>query len=367
MDDRERLAVLSLWAVPGIGPKALGLIRDSLAGEWSIALDHPPGEWMSGVRLSAPVRQRLGQVRRLADLGDRLLERANRAKIGVAFPGDLAYPENLAAIEDRPPVLFFRGSVGVPRRRVALVGSRHPDPGFLRVARRFAARLAELGLGVVSGAAEGVDRACHFGAMDMGGETWAFLGSALDQLDPALAKFVPHVLDRGGVAFSELPCGVRASPATFPRRNRLIAGASDTVCVLRAGQRSGALYTAVAALKQRRPLWAVPADLGNEAGSGCNALIRAGYARLCAGPEDLAASAGAGKGVLLRSEGRARGKPDLSVEAGGVLRATRKVPQSFEELLAATSLEPGKLLSALCELELMGLVVQLPGKCYEKV
>ena len=113
-------------------------------------------------------------------------------------------------MRDAPPLLFMRGPCPVLGGGSALVGTRHPEQGFLRNARAFAAAVAGGGAGVVSGAAAGVDRACHLGALDVGGETWAFLGSALDVVDAAQARLIPAILDAGGVVFSELPPGIRA-------------------------------------------------------------------------------------------------------------------------------------------------------------
>ena len=140
-----------------------------------------------------------------------------------------------------------------------MVGSRHPDQGFLPFARTFARQVAEGGVGVVSGAAMGVDRACHWGALDAGGETWAFLGSALDELDPPQARLLPDFLERGGVFFSELPPGVRASthdvsPAKPTHLRRIGCGAGAP------GRRRspGRCYTAAAGRAQGRPVLALP-------------------------------------------------------------------------------------------------------------
>jgi DNA processing protein len=289
--------------------------------------------------------------------------------MGIAFPGDAAFPERLTGVDDAPPLLFHLGTPGVPRRRLAMVGSRHPDTGFLPFARRFAREAAELGLGIVSGAAEGVDRACHWGALDAGAETWAFLGSALDELDPAQARLLPYFLEKGGVFYSELPPGVRASTRTFPRRNRLISGASDAVLILRAGERSGSLHTALAALAQGRPLLALPGEVGNEAAAGCNALIRSGRASLCLAAEDACRAVGMSPRLLMKPgpAGRAEGMNGLSAEARAAYEALSRQPKGFDEVLAACRLPSGALTSALCELELSGLVIQYPGKLYEKV
>lgn len=362
----EQRAALALWAVPGLGPKTLEAVRAFAGDSLARLLGSPVSEWLADVPVTSQVRRRLGQVEALGPVADRVLERCAAVGMELAFAGERAFPELLAAAPDAPPVLFYKGHIGPPRRRVAMVGSRHPDQGFLPFARKFARAVADGGVGVVSGAAMGVDRACHYGALDAGGETWAFLGSALDELDEPQARMLPEFLDRGGVYFSELPPGVRASRQTFPRRNRLIAGASDAVLVLRAGKDSGALYTAEDGLALGRPVLALPGDVRNEAVLGCNQLIRDGKAHACLDVEDVWNWVGA-RPVLAVPPGSGGGWEALSEEARGAYRLLERVPRTFDEVLAGCQLSPAALTGALVELELSGLVIQYPGKLYEKV
>lgn len=361
----EQRATLALWAVPGLGPKTLSALRAFAGGRLEPLLS-PVSEWLSQAPLSAQVRRRLGTVEQLSQVAERVLERCEASGMEVAFAGERAFPELLATVEDAPPLLFYKGHVGPPRRRVAMVGSRHPEQGFLPFARHFARQVAEGGVGVVSGAAMGVDRACHWGAMDAGGETWAFVGSALDELDEPQARLLPHVLERGGVFFTELPPGVRASRSTFPRRNRLIAGASDVVLVLRAGRGSGALYTAEAGRAVGRPVLALPGDVRNEAAAGCNEWIRDGQARACLSVEEIWNHVGA-RPVLAVPPGAGEPWEALSVEAKGTYQVLDRVPRTFDEVLAGSQLSPAALTGALVELELSGLVIQHPGKLYERI
>ncbi|MDY7224792.1 DNA-processing protein DprA [Hyalangium rubrum] len=362
----EQRATLALWAVPGLGPKTLEALRAFAGGHLESLAARPVREWLAQAPMSPQVRKRLAMVTELGLVADRVLERCEASGMELAFAGGQAFPERLAGVPDAPPLLFYKGHVGPPRRRVAMVGSRHPDQGFLPFARTFARQVAEGGVGVVSGAAMGVDRACHWGAMDAGGETWAFLGSALDELDEPQARMLPSFLERGGVYFSELPPGVRASRSTFPRRNRLIAGASDAVLVLRAGVKSGALYTAEAGQAMGRPVLALPGDVRNEAAAGCNAWIRSGLARACLSVDEVWENVGA-RPVLAVPPGAGEPWRALSTEARGTYRVLDRVPRTFEEVLAGSQLSPATLTGALVELELSGLVIQHPGKLYERI
>lgn len=365
----ERDALLGLWAVPGVGPKGLQSLRARLAQGFGNLLEVPTGDWVPDSGLPRNVRERLLGVPTLQRVATRVQERAKSGQMSILFPGDAGFPEGLQTIPSAPPLLFMRGHTGPPHRRLAMVGSRKPEQGFLRLARQLAFEVAREGVLVVSGAAEGVDRACHDGATQAGRPTWAFLGSALDTLDPAQAALEPSVLGSGGAYYSELPPGVRASTTTFPRRNRLIAGASDAVLILRAGEASGSLHTALAALEQDRPLLALPGDIDNATALGCNSLIWTGKARLCRGPADIFATLQMQPGaqVVLDTRAAADWAAALSAEARQAYEALTRAPRSFDEVRGACQLDSAALTSALCELELTGLAVQHPGRRYERI
>jgi DNA processing protein len=363
----ERDALLALWAVPGIGSIGLGGMREWAAGRWADLLETPARDWVDGFPANEEVRARLRAAGSLRAVADEVRERAARGRMEVVHPGDPGYPERLTEIRDAPAVLFMRGSVNRPRRRLAMVGTRHPEQGFLRHARAFAAAVAGGGAGVVSGAAAGVDRACHLGALDMGGETWAFLGSALDEVDPAQARLVPLILDGGGAVYSELPPGIRASKQTFPRRNRLISGASDAVLVLRAGEGSGTKYTVAAARAQGRPILACPGETWAETARLCNTVVAQGVGTLCRGPADALRAVGLGQATVLPGDVEPGAMPGLSDAAARIYRVLGREARAIEELEERTGLDPGESVSALCELELLGLATQTLGRRYQRV
>jgi DNA processing protein len=363
----ERQALLSLWAIPGIGPRAMECLERYEGGMESL-LDMPPRLWMAAFPLSPQVRERLERVERLREIGERVRERTESAGIKISFAGEPSYPRNLVGIEDAPPLLFHRGVPGRAQPCAALVGSRHPEQGFIPTARTFAREVAEAGVCIVSGAAEGVDAACHEGALAGGAQTWAFVGCGLDQLDPAQAELLPRVLRGGGVFYSELPPGVRARKERFPRRNRLISGASEVVVILRAALNSGSRHTVLAALKQGRRLMALPGDPEAPASKLCRSLIDAGRASMCLRTDEVLEALGLPRrGVARRRAPTAEEIAALSADARRVYGAVSSPGLEFEEVLAATELPPATLTSALCELELRGLVVQQPGKRYERL
>ena len=68
--------------------------------------------------------------------------------------------------------------------RVTVVGSRAASDEGLRRAHELGAALAAAGAIVLSGGALGIDGAAHQGALSAAGQSWAILGSGLDNLYP---------------------------------------------------------------------------------------------------------------------------------------------------------------------------------------
>lgn len=228
--------------------------------------------------------------------------------------------------------------------------------------------LATRGVGVVSGLAQGVDTAAHMGAVDGAGETWAFLGSSIDQADSWPRDHFEPILDAGGVIWSELPPTVRADSTSFVRRNRLISGAADVVVVGRAGLKSGTAHTVEYAKRQERPLMAVPGDPGNTAAAGCLKLLQEGEAKMCRGVDDVLAALGLADVRGPRVVRRVMGAPPKDETSARVLAALSTASTGFDELVARLQpMSSGAVAAALMGLQLEGWVLEKSGRRYERV
>lgn len=369
MDTAERRALAGMWSIRGIGPQTIDEVR-RLYGPLAGLLERPVRDWAGAAPLTPQARESLAGVACLAAAADRLERVMRKTDQRAIFPGDAAFPPLLEGLTPAPPLLFLRGpGAEAPHRpRVAMVGTRHPDGGYAARARQLACRMAEAGLGVVSGAAIGIDTACHEGALQGGGETWAFMGAGLDQLDAPQARLWPAFRAGLGSFFSQFPPGARGDTSTFPQRNRYISGAADVVLIVRAPRISGALQTAKHALDQGRALLAVPGDHDLEAAVGGNLLLREGKAQICLGPAEVLAALG-----LPRSKAQAGPAPGVEVGplppgAAPVIEALARGPLDFDLLLTeAGGCSPGQLRHLLMQLELGGRVVRAAGSRWAAV
>ena len=197
------------------------------------------------------------------------------------------------------PELSVRGRWPPPEGpRVAVVGSRRPSPYGEAVAEQLGLELARAGVVVISGLALGIDAAAHRGALNGGGVTVAVMGTGVDVVYPAAHGVLAEaILAGGGALVSQFPDGTSPRRHNFPARNHTMAALSDLVVVVEAGEGSGALITAEAALDLHKEVMAVPGSVFSPLSVGAHTLIRDG-AGLVQNARDVLAALDRGGEVL---------------------------------------------------------------------
>lgn len=284
-------------------------------------------------------------------------------------PADPEYPPLLLAIPDPPPLLYYRGHSDLIQAlaqgtAVGIVGTRSPSDYGRRWTRKLTHTLIQHGVIVVSGLAEGIDREVHLTALAAQGRTIAVLGTGVDVVYPWSNRALHDRMEHEGLLLSEYADGTPPDKPHFPRRNRIIAGLCRAVLVTEAPLRSGALITARLANDYGREVYVLPGELDNPRCLGCLGLLDEG-AGLVLGEETLL------KGLDTLPEMDPSPKlsapiPDLDPVLGQVLQAIPSEPIKLDSLAQQVTLPPGTLLSALVQLELLGLVMTLPGNRYRR-
>lgn len=151
-------------------------------------------------------------------------------------------------------------------RRVAIVGSRKVSEFGARRAKKVAKQLAERGVTVVSGLAQGVDHAAHEGAIvDGEGRTIAVIGTPLERCYPADHAELQQVIYENHLLLSQFAPGGRTFPSHFIERNRFMALICQASVIVEAGDSSGTLSQAAETQRLGRPLFIMRSVLDNKA------------------------------------------------------------------------------------------------------
>ena len=282
------------------------------------------------------------------------------------------YPALLKAVTGHPHALFVRGNPDLLwQPQLAVVGSRNPTAGGIDNARAFAGFLAQRGLVITSGLAEGIDSVAHCAALDAGVATIAVMGTGIDRIYPAKNRELAARIAEHGAVITEFPPGTTARPGHFPARNRIIAGLSLGTLVVEAGMNSGSLITARLASEQGREIFAIPGSIHNPMPKGCHRLIRDG-AKLVETAADIleelqpmAAELAAG----LRQQLEKSSDNDIAIEAGentpnigedpdydNLWSCLGYDPKPMDQIIEQTGLTASAVSSMLLMLELRGMV-----------
>lgn len=258
--------------------------------------------------------------------------------ITVVSRRDDAYPMLLRGDPAAPAVLFVRGDLGhLGRRRVGMVGTRHPTGHGARLAMSLGAELAANAVAVVSGLARGIDVQSHIGMFqvsDRGAQPIAVVASGLDRVYPPEHRAMWERVATEGVLLSEFPPGTAPAAHRFPLRNRIIAAISEVLVVVESGHRGGSMITVREAMKRGTSVMAVPGAPHLRQSEGTTALLRDGCAPV-GDVDDILVALG-----LDNSRTRAwrdpRDTPDESQRK--ILDAMGRVPRSIDEIVLATAM-----------------------------
>jgi DNA processing protein len=285
------------------------------------------------------------------------------------------YPQALLQIYDPPVMLYVRGDAQILNSpSLSIVGTRRPTVYGTQMAERMGRDLAARGLTIVSGLARGIDAIAHQGATAVGGRAIGVLGTGIDVCYPKEnKKLYEKVLERGAIV-SEFPTGSHPAPENFPVRNRIIAGMPLGVVIVEGKQYSGSLITARLAMEFGREVFGVPGNATQAVSFAPNLLIKQG-AKLVTNAEDVIEElptpvrAALVKAEAVEAEQRnlllVDGLSDVQRKLYGLLSAEES--RHIDDLVDTSGLNSSEVLATLFDLEMKGIVRQLPGKQFTKV
>jgi DNA processing protein len=197
-----------------------------------------------------------------AEFVQRRFHEAEVKRFGVRVHGAGEYPQKLRDAAHPIELLYYQGWWDlVDSRSIAIVGTRTPtDEGVARTARLVKA-LVKDGFTIVSGLATGIDTAAHETAIAAGGRTIAVIGTPLSYAYPKENAALQRRIADEFLLITQVPVkrwekqDYRKNRFFFPERNITMSALTQATVIVEAGETSGTLIQARAALHQRRKLF----------------------------------------------------------------------------------------------------------------
>lgn len=394
LTSEEELHWLALRMIPGLGTRRIVQLLERL--QTPQAIFRASASELEAAGLSGTVARSVSSGCSFDDAASQQ-QKMREAGAQLIALSDSRYPEPLRKIYDPPPVLFARGRIEfLSSISLGVVGTRHPTPYGVAAAERLSGDLARAGMTIVSGMARGIDTAAHKAALAaaLGTEapTVAVLGCGVDVVYPSENRKLAVEIAARALIVSEFPMGATAFPQNFPIRNRVISGLSCGILVVEGAQYSGSSITARLAIDQGREVFAVPGNITSKMSWGPNLLIKQG-AKLVQDWNDVVVDLPPAAQRRLIDEGRQRimnqglGSGELAPPETSCAAAASQLTEPHQQVarrvlgrlkpdqaihldVLVDTLEdasPSEIIAALFELEILGLVRQMPGRNFVKV
>lgn len=251
---------LTLLSLRGIGPR---FVQNALARRVCIA---SLSDLTSFLRSTTQNPFKAEEVERAwVAIGESLSKAADSSVTVLAWDNPI-FPPQLKDIPLPPAVLFVLGDLeALTPKSAAVIGTRDPSEYGKKSGRKIARTLAESGIAVVSGLAEGCDTEGHRGCLDGKGKTVAVLAHGFGKIYPKSNEGLANdILANGGCLLSEYPPGTPARRSSFVERDRLQSGLSRAVIVVETDIQGGTMHTVSFAEKQKRILAAIKHPPGRD-------------------------------------------------------------------------------------------------------
>ncbi|HVU03435.1 MAG TPA: DNA-processing protein DprA [Polyangiaceae bacterium] len=275
------------------------------------------------------------------------------------------YPARLRDLPKPPERLWVVGAL--PRGpSVAIVGTRHPSKDGLAFARRIAKELAEAGVAIFSGGAEGIDRAAHEGALDAGGVTVVVAPSSFDEPYPEEhGPLYERIVESGGAFVTSLPPGTKAHTSRFFPRNSQLVALTQALLVVETRIIGGSRNAVASARRLGRPVLVMPGLPWTKETTGCLLELRRGAGLLTSAKDALALL---GLHRPRRGPGSGPGPEGATdaLDASGPARARvisllARGPRYPDDLCREGGVPAAELQALLLTLTLEGIVVSGPS------
>jgi DNA processing protein len=221
------------------------------------------------------------RVQQLLDRGflvSQAIERWQSRAIWVLSRADSEYPKKIKnrLKEDSPAVLYGCGQQSLLERGgLAVVGSRHADQTLIDYTEAIGRQSSAAKKSVISGGAQGIDRAAMRGALEAGGRVTGVLADSLERV--ALNRENRNwLLEEQLVLISPYDPGAGFNVGHAMQRNKLIYALADMALVVSAEFEKGGTWAGATEQLQKMQFIPIYVRSTGEIGRGLQALTSMG-------------------------------------------------------------------------------------------
>ncbi|MGZ3839105.1 MAG: DNA-processing protein DprA [Flavisolibacter sp.] len=180
-------------------------------------------------------------------------------KTKLLINGTYDFPEQLKDAQEPIELLYYTGELNYLHTRcIAIVGTRNPSKKGIETTYDIATQLVKNDFTVVSGLAMGIDTTAHTAAIKADGRTIAVIGTPLNQIYPRENTALQKKIAKEHLLISQVPFyryakqNYKLNRFFFLERNKTMSALTKATLIVEAGETSGSLTQAKAAIYQGR-------------------------------------------------------------------------------------------------------------------
>lgn len=274
-------------------------------------------------------------------------------KVNYVTCFDENYPKRLACLNNFPLVLYCYGDLNLldATTTLGIAGSRKTLKVALDLCEKVVRDCGEK-VTFVCGNSEGVESLVLNSCTKV--NVICVLASGIKRIYPEHSFESVLKTARNGLVISEYPPYESTKQHYFARRNRLIAGLSDSLFVVSGSLKSGVKSTVDGALDYGKDIYAIPYGIDEESGMLCNELIKNG-AYCVTGVEDFLTK------YSIKKTNSEKNFTPLQQKVYDVISEGAK---TTDKIIEVSGLKSDEVLTALVMLELDGVLIKVGADEY---
>ena len=264
------------------------------------------------------------------------------------------YPEYLLNSDIAPHILYVLGNKELLKRPlVSITGSRRANFDGKENARKFSQSLSLVGLGIVTGFADGIEEEVIRSVK----EAITVLPSGiLNPYPKAHSRLIKDVVKNGGLVVSPFMPKLSAYKWNFRFRNRILAAISQSTLIIQACEGSATNMTFGFCADYSRTCYAIPGPINDKYYTSTNEYLKMG-ASLVTNPVDIISD----YGIALQTENIQQETKEYNFNENQqkIVNVLRDSDLSCDAICMKTGLDTGTVLTEILMLELEDVVVRL--------
>ncbi len=268
---------LSFHSVPGFKSTDFSLIKskfDSIEKAWKAS-----GDDLAKVGISKSIVNHIMSQRSRQDPLEQL-EKLDRYGVKAITSDNHFFKNNLRRLSSISPIIYYKGDITLlDRKSISLIGNFETTDYSREVARNIIKDLVAYGYAFVGGFAKGMDSLCNNTTLLYEGKTIGVLSSGIDIIYPSQNLDLSSEITDLGLLITDKSMGSRPSKNSYLSSKQLVTTISAASIFIE-GKEDGVELSIISnAIKQKRPIFAIPGNIFSYTSRGPNLLITQGNAQ----------------------------------------------------------------------------------------